>query len=457
MGIKWHAFRGNRKTTLFPSVMNTNIIQEYKGCFWVAKGKKRAVPGIVTRYSDGRIELELIGSFDSNEKNLFGDFINSPKRDRVIFGLDSSSKDITLFATRVGVTKNLSCSFSLVTYKVIYLVYGKHVTGLDKPYKMEAYVRFPELTMWCPPKLIKHGFKMGENGIEKVFIETADNLHDTTIFEHKLKDGKNVSLKGNYHTETSKCNINPILTQWTSFCVSDDNGITLRKVLKTITRFEKFLSFASQKVCHYSDIQLFDEDVIQKTTTGKVCYLPIYLYINRSCDINNGRNVDVQYLFHYSEVADTFSFIISKWLDENDDMPLIIDHLVDSVISRRSINSAEFMTVVQGVDGFWQRFREDAYKTNNNLKKVGFDTAFRELRNEFDEILRYSKDQSTDDAIKDTRDFYSHLLKKGKKQNVLEGQGLYEATCYLRNLLMCCVMKETGFKMNTIKEIMKDY
>lgn len=437
--------------------MNSNIIQQYKGYFWVAKNKKRSVPGIVTRYSDGRIVLELIGSFDSNKNNRFGDFINAPRGYRVIYGLDSSSKDITLYATRVGVTDNLSCPFSLVTYKVVFFIYGKHVAELDKPYKTEAVVCFPELTTWCPPEIIRHSFKIGKEGIEKIVIETDDNLRNTTLFEHKLKDGTIVSLKGYYHTETSTCNINPILNQRTSLCVSQENGSTIRKIIKTITRFEKFLSFASQKECHHSEIQLLDEEVVQKTTTGKVYYLPICLYTNRFCGMNNGRNDDVQYLFHYSDVADTFPSIISNWLDENDDMPLIIDHLIDSIISSRRINSTEFMTVVQGVDGFWQRFREDAYKTNNKIKYVGFDIVLLELRNEFGEILCDTKYQSDDEAIKDTRDFYSHLLKKGKKQNVLEGQGLYEATRYLRNLLMCCVMKETGFKTDTIKEIMKGF
>ena len=445
---------GNLIYTIF-YVMNTNIIQQYKGYYWVGKNKKRTVAGIITRYSDGRIELELIGSFDSDEKNRLGDFINQNREIRIVYGLDSDSKDITLFVIRPRAKTNLSCPFSIVTYKVLYFVYGKHVAGLDEPYKIEANVQFPELTMWCPPGLIKHGLRIGKNGIEKVVIETNGTLNDTTIFEHKLSDGTIVAFKGDCQTETSECNIYPVLYQWTDFCISHDNGITIRKIIKTISRFEKFLSFASQRECHQSGIKLLDEDMVQNTKGNKTFYKPIYLYLNRSYDFGNSKANDIQYLFRYSEVEASFASIISNWLDENDDMPLIIDHLVDSVISRRSINSAEFMTVVQGVDGFWQRFREDAYKTNNNLKKVGFDTALRELRNEFDEILRYSKDQSTDDAIKDTRYFYSHLLKKGKKQNVLEGQGLYEATCYLKNLLMCCVMKEIGFKMNVIKVIMK--
>lgn len=217
------------------------------------------------------------------------------------------------------------------------------------------------------------------------------------------------------------------------------------------------MSFAAQRECHQSGVKLLDEDTVQKTEGDKTFYKPIYLYLNRSYDFGNSKANDIQYLFRYSEVEGSFASIISNWLDENDDMPLIIDHLVDSVISQRSINSAEFMTVVQGVDGFWQRFREDAYKTKNKIKHVGFDIVLRELRNEFGENLCDTKYQSDDEAIRDTRDYYSHLLKKGKKQKVLEGQGLFEAICYLRNLLMCCVMKETGFKTDTIKEIMKEY
>lgn len=214
--------------------MNTNTIQQYKGYYWVGKNKKKSVPGIITRYSDGRIELELIGSFDSDEKNRLGDFINQNRKIRIVYGLDSDSKDITLFVIRPRAKTNLSCPFSIVTYSVVYFVYGKHVAGLDEPYKIEANVQFPELTKWCPPGLIKHGLKIGKNGVEKVVIETNDTLNYTTKFEHKLSDGTKVAFKGDCQTEISECNIYPVLYQWTDFCISHDNGITIRKIIKTI-------------------------------------------------------------------------------------------------------------------------------------------------------------------------------------------------------------------------------
>lgn len=438
--------------------MEYKIIQQYKGFYWTSDNERKNAPGILTRYCDGRIELELIGSLDS-DNNRYGEFTNNGRKGiHIIYGMDSDSKKITLFALSYGASLNLSCPFSIVKYRVLVFVYGKYIAGLDEPHEIEASVKFPELTMWCPPGLIKHSFIRGENGIDKITIETSDALIDTTICQHKMNDGTTIALKGDCYSESSTHNIKPILTQWTKLCVLQDKKNSIRNILKKIARFEKFLSFAAQKECQYSEIRLIDKATVQKTEDEFIHYLPIFLYMERLNGVNRYKSGDMKYLFYYSDVKEAFPTIISKWIDENDDMPLVIDHLVDSIIYRNGNNSADFMTAVQGVDGFWQRFREDSYRTNNNIspkKRISLDIELRELRNEFIDILCKTKEESKDNAIKDTRDFYSHLLKTGKKQMVLEGQELYNATCYLRDLLMCCVMKETGFKENTIKAIMK--
>ena len=435
-----------------------SIIQQYKGYFWLSTDTEKDVPGIITRYSNNRIELELIGSLNP-DKNRFAKFTGdkgSKRKICVIHGLDSDAKKISLYAIRNGASQNLSCPFPMVKYRIIYMVYGKHIDDFEKPYNIETEVRFPELRWWCPPDIIKQSFHYDKNKIDKISIEADVSLADYPIYEEELSNEMTIKLNRDCGYDGGDFNKGPLLSQDTTFCITKHSGISIPETIKTIFRFEKFLTFATQKECHFSEIRLLDEDTIQITKDGKKHYLPIYLYVERFIE---EQSKTANFLFYYAEISDSFHKIINNWLVDDDDLPLIIEHLVNSVTAHRSFNSTDFMTIIQGVDGFWQRFREDSYRLTNNVKvstKIGLDKELESLINEFETELEFDGSDIDIVSIKDTRDFYSHLLKKGKKKNVLQGGELYKTTKELRKLLVCCVMKETGFDSATINKVIKD-
>lgn len=436
-----------------------SIIQQYKGYFWSITDTENDVPGIITRYSNNRIELELIGSLSSNN-NRFAEFTGNKSEKRkvcVIHGVDSDAKKISLYAIHNGASQNLSCPFPMVKYRVIYMVYGKHLDDFDGTYAFEVEARFHELRWWCPPDIIKQYFHFDKNKIDKISIEADVSLADCPIFEEVLSNEMTIKLNRDCGYDGGEFNEDPLLSQDTTFCITKHSGLSIPETIKTIFRFEKFLTFAAQKECHFSEIRLLDEETIQVTNDGEKHYLPVYLYVERFIEENQRKTVN--FLFHFSEVRDSLHKIINNWLVDDDDFPLIIEHLVDSIVAHRSFNSTEFMTIIQGVDGFWQRFREDSYKQANNLKAsttIGLDKELESLFNEFKTEVEFDESGIDIASIKDTRDFYSHLLKKGKKKKVLQGGELYKTTKELRKLLVCCVMKETGFDSTTIKKVIKD-
>ena len=435
-----------------------SIIQQYKGYFWSSTDIEKDVPGIITRYSNNRIELELIGSLNP-DNNRFAEFTGDKGAKRkicVIHGLDSDAKKISLYAIRNGASQNWSCPFPMVKYRVIYMVYGKHIDDFEKLYNIEAEVRFPELRWWCPPDIIKQSFHYDKNKIDKISIEADVSLVDYPIYEEELSNEMTIKLNRDCGYDGGDFNKGPLLSQDTTFYITKHSGLSIPKTIKTIFRFEKFLTFATQKECHFSEIRLLDEETIQITKDGKKHYLPIYLYVERFIE---EQRKTANFLFYYAEISDSFHKIINNWLVDDDDLPLIIEHLVDGVAAPRSFNSTDFMTIIQGVDGFWQRFREDSYRSANNVKKstkIGLDKELESLINEFETELEFDGSDIDIVSINDTRDFYSHLLKKGKKKNVLQGGELYKTTKELRKLLVCCVMKETGFDSATINKVIKD-
>ncbi len=436
---------------------STNILKQYKGYFWLPENEEKDVPGILTRYSNQKIELELFGSFFSDEKNRYCDFSpqKTPKRVIVIHGLDSDAKKISLYAIRKSASLNLSCPFPIIKYRIIYMVYGKHIDDFEKSYRFEAEVEIPELSAWCPAGLIEHKFQFGNDGIERIIIESNVQLSKTPIHEQTLENGVVLKLCGDCYSEQSQCNIKPILSQSTKLTISNEKGISVKEILNITSKFERFISFASQIECNYSEIKLLDGDTTQTTRDGIVHFLPIYLYAERFC--NDKIVVSPNYLFYYNDIKENFNTIINNWLSENEDWPIVLEHLVDSVILHGGSNSTWFMTVIQGVDGFWQRFREEIYRAEKNIKtRISLAEELSVLKKEYSDMFGKSIFRSDNKSIKDTRDFYSHLLKENSERKILQGVELYTTTCELKKLLIYCVMKETGFNNSAIKRALEE-
>ena len=75
------------------------------------------------------------------------------------------------------------------------------------------------------------------------------------------------------------------------------------------------------------------------------------------------------------------------------------------------------------------------------------------LREEFKEISILEISDHDIDCIRDSRNYYSHLLPTGKKQNVVDGHELYDLNHKLRKLLLCCMLNFIGFDNNEINMI----
>ncbi|MBR1798493.1 MAG: hypothetical protein IJ761_01145 [Bacteroidales bacterium] len=173
-----------------------SIIQQYKGYFWSSTDTEKDIPGIITRYSNSRIELELIGSL-SSDSNRFAEFTGNKSLMRkacIIHGLDSDAKKISLYAIRNRTSLNLSCPFPMVKYRVVYMVYGKHIDDFEKLYNIEAEARFHELKWWCSPNIIKQRFHYDKNKIDKISIEADVSLTNCPIFEETLSNDITIKI-----------------------------------------------------------------------------------------------------------------------------------------------------------------------------------------------------------------------------------------------------------------------
>ena len=137
-----------------------------------------------------------------------------------------------------------------------------------------------------------------------------------------------------------------------------------------ICLYEQFISLATLNVVKSSDITLFDEEIYQQGETNKY-YREIHLihpFVERM-NIDK-QNKATNFLFQYSAIEELYPKIINNWYNAPMELYPIRVHLINSLEKKAFYSSVDFMVIIQAVEGFWLRFRDESYHTRILYLKV---------------------------------------------------------------------------------------
>lgn len=429
----------------------TNEIK-LKGYWWLPNNPETTVAGILTYIPQDKISLELIGSFDSDKSAIKAFFSN--KSEEVIFGISSDSKNVTLINCSASGSLNLSCSFPIIVYTCQFIIIGTHIEGMEQNKLFKACVDFPLLSQWCPPCALSKALKFdNKNEIEATtiaFTTNRDSLNSTAIDDNTtlhIKSG--INNIGDYYSQ--------IIEQYTylEICKRTDSSIV--ELLRDVFIFEQFLSFVTLQETKCSNIELYDKEKYHELADGDKIYHPIQLiYVQREYLIPKLKGDNI-FLFNFDTIKEQYPNVIKKWFNEKMDLAPIRQHLIGSIKNKSVFSSVDFLIVIQSLEGFWWRFRDSYYKRNNNIsekKNTNLSTILKELISEFEVVLLIKESFIDVGQTVDSRHYYSHLMDRKKKKNIVDGLELFELTRKLRQLLICCLLHFIGFDYLEIDTIL---
>lgn len=438
---------------------NSSQFKIFKGYWWLPSNPDDKVAGVMTYTPGENIKLELIGEFSYGGGHRLSRMFDD-KEEELIYGIESGAKEITLLNCRKRTSYNFSCPFPLTYYYAGLAVYDKHISGLDEVCDYTANIRYPELSHWCFPGLIQTELSFENDELTDTHIHIKRlSEEDEVIAQSVLKDGTELKLKRGGEYNMGEHRLEPHIRQYTTLSLHNPSGLSIRQILNLSYRFEQFLSFATLRNVRRESICLKDPDISQTFEDGSKYLFPIYLYQPRLI-VDNPKEIDSgNFLFDYEDIKEDFPRFVSSWLAGDEDTNPIINHLVDSLTYKKTFGSVDFLVVIQAIEGFWWRFRDQAYRkriSTSDKKSTHLKTIINELLSEFSDVQVVGKLKNTLDvnAVVDSRHYYSHFMQRSSKPHTKEGKELYDLTKGLKKILICCVMSLLGVERRALNGIL---
>ncbi|MCC8198250.1 MAG: hypothetical protein LIP06_06655 [Tannerellaceae bacterium] len=422
---------------------------EHKG-MWFLPDQDEEVAGILKFYPGENLVLELIGKLGSEESEHKFDLLGSDKLD-VIHGVTSNAKEVTLInCTRGKSQRNFSCPFPVVNYDCQYALIGHHLAGIQEKRYNSIEVRVPYLSTWVSPGTLRHTiYEEPETHIQHHEYGFSDNQKEKNKCEVQLDDSFTLSLLSGLSLKEEHYLLGVEIKQYSYFEIrSVKEKYSIAEFLSKIGLFNQFISFACLSPISILSISLIDEDDFQDAGRGKKYYHRGNLFfVNRE----NSPSPSIEpykYLFSYHQIESRFPDIIQRWFALNKEVAPIRWHLIKSISTRHIYDSGDFLLLVQALEGYHSRFIDQ--KKNFLISRLQY---LLELYSDIPLIAKLNLDI---DAVKDSRNYYSHFYYNRPNSKVLDGRELFYLTQKLRVLLICCLLTFIGFTNDEINTFLRE-
>lgn len=427
---------------------------EYKGYWWLPSTPDKKVAGTLKYIPNDSIRLEVIGSLGTDDEIL--NELHGDESISVIHGFTSDAKHISLFNCFSSGSLNFSCNFPIMRYSCSHLFVGIHMNAFDDECFFKATIQMPELSLWCFPGALQTTLTKKEESSDYTAVSISWATDRPYINSLTFEDFK-LSLEScvKYHGE----HLSPEIKQYTSLVLESNKDRSFSQFRRLMYLFKQFLSLATLRTVTFSSIKLYCKNKYQELSSGRHYHAIDYMFVQHDKTVRPTLN-HFDCLFDYKTIQSSFDSVINKWLSESDDIAPIREHMIDCIKSKRIFSSADFLIVVQALEGFWWRFRDSSYREKNNISRrdraTNLNTIITQLIGEFDSVWsRLKLNEINIPAVVDSRHYYSHFMPKSKKPNALDGLELYHLTSQLRKLLVCCMLDFMGFSHDEMRNIIK--
>lgn len=421
-----------------------------KGYWFLPSNPENRIGGTLHYLPNERIYLELIGSFGTPHDFLESMADPGLKPEQIIYGEGQNAEQITLLHCHRYGSLNFNSSFAMTNYSVDFVINGIHLANFHKKAFHSIKVHLPLLTEWVNWYPMKYSIPFKNDRVAG--FELGYHIDDHYAITTNLTKGINLEINYECSGPSETFDENIKLRQGYSLELKSKRLVSLAKYLELIYRFKSFLSLASQTEVDFNNINLYCNQFFSPLKKRKILR-PIKLYFIQGPVTPTLKKASRKFLFQHKNIETDFPAIINRWFGFDHQMLPIINHLIESIRQRKVFKSGDFLVVVQALEGFHTRFR--TIINPKPKKRIGLQDRLKDLKKEFAYVPKIKNLKINMAAVADTRHYYSHFFPKGIGSKVADGKTLYEMTAQLKQLLICCILAETGLSKEAIINSLK--
>jgi hypothetical protein len=435
---------------------------EYKGIWFLPENEDNTlehVTGTLTFDVNKGPDLELLGTLESNDRSDLNRNIV------LILGLTSTGDKITLLRSSEYNRILSSSGMTTSKYQSQYILIGEHFKKIEDLDFHSVTARFKNFELW----ISKFGFKRVEyspNGTFELDFELPKKI------EFKINETLNGAINFRFSAPLNKKVKKVTIEQKSELSIKSSIKKSFFEIIDDLMYFQNFLTLGTFETAYPFAISVADE-----VEDIEVYYKPVFNY-----DENERKRLN-DFLFSYEDIENDFAHIISKWYNLKDKIEPIIFLLLDSFYNRGKFTENHFLNIVQGLETFHRRFKNNQIRPKNDHEEMILEilNLIEEpnknwlkgrlnfsneptLHMRLCELVDYLKIETINKIIKDkdqfirdtknSRNYYTHY-DEGTKKKALRSSELYTLTEKLRVILIASVLIETGFREEEIEKLFK--
>ena len=416
------------------------------------------------------IELELVGTLVASRSH---DNIHEPK---FILGLTTDGKTITLYRSFESSRSMHLPGMPTCKYVVLYVLSGAHFERDEDFVFHSVRGRLRNLETW----ISKYGFSV---------VET-DFTTKTTKVEYTLPNSVEFSIRPTVKGKlnfTSSVPSSPYtnsvtIEQKAEVIIEHEKAISFEGILDDFFHFQNFLTLGTFEASHPLVIRLSNRDLQEELNEEISQPVLVQVFFQYSIAVRPARNrIHWEFLFHYHDIADTFGTIVQGWYMNHTTLRPVTDLLFDSFYKSGTFTENMFLNICQALETFHRRFRKNEVRPKGDHERmIGeiVETTSAEhkdwlkgrlhfsneptLHARLDELIEELSNNTVKKIItdkeafikevKNSRNYYTHY-DKSTERKAKKGAELFTLTEKLKVVLVCAVLKQTGFSADQIEAL----
>jgi hypothetical protein len=440
---------------------------EFQGYFWLPDKPERKVPGHFLRTADGRLQLNIVGTFSGRPIELDD---RSPFR---ILGLSENGKSITLEGC---LYTNRSFNFPGLPTAIIFV----HFAFIGCHFKNDEPIQFDSIYCYSEAVDIWMRFAPMEVTLSTNPQKSAISFSPPSPLEYELPDDLKFNVRCTWSAPSATEYREARIKQKTWVGFEFPRKANFKEMLTIVNQFSNFVSFVIDQTIAINVIEVYSKELVQKfdNTSHMLPVQIVYQPINKkSPDISKIQEPFP--LFSFENTKDKFQIILSGWLENykifessfnlyfgtKSEMDLYLDNrflmLVQALeaLHRNSSDNTLFSTkdyeelssiLKTGIPDKYKEWLQSRLKYGNELP---LRQRLKSLFSGFEEVFGGKKElKGLISYIVNTRNYLTHYDKSLHKKSA-KASDLHKLCLALEALFQLHMARMCGFSIEEVIEL----